>query len=154
MDAPESTPPAASQAIDEDISFLLARASGVSTAAGNRALAALGLKVRAYAVLAMTVDGRPSQRELARHLRLDPSQVVALVDDLERRGLVVRGQDPSDRRTNTVEATDDGLALFAQAAAVLDAADDGVHSVLDSSERDLLRSLLRKVAFADISRGG
>lgn len=42
----------------------------------------------------------PTQRELADFLSLDPSQVVTLVDDLERRGLVERMQGEQDRRQN------------------------------------------------------
>ena len=73
----------------DDLSFLLARANALSLAAGNAALAQHGLRARSYSVLALAAgDARPSQRELAELLRLDPSQVVALVDDLQRRGLV------------------------------------------------------------------
>src|SRR5665811_2023376 len=78
-------------ALTEDLSFLLARANALSLAAGNAALAEYGLRVRSYSVLALAVDDmRPSQRDLAAFLRLDPSQVVSLVDDLQRRGLVQR----------------------------------------------------------------
>ena len=102
----------------DDVSFLLARANALSLAAGNAALGADGLRVRSYSVLALAAGGRrPSQRELAELLRLDPSQVVALVDDLQSRGLVIRRPDPSDRRANVVIATDEGRAVYAAAAA-------------------------------------
>src|SRR5688572_23016252 len=84
-----------------DLVFLLARANALTLAAANAALAEHGLKARSYSVLALAADGaRPTQRELAEFLRLDPSQVVALVDGLEKRQLVERRTDPADRRAN------------------------------------------------------
>ena len=67
----------------------------MALAAGNASLAEHGLKARSYSVLALPAsDARPSQRELAEFLRLDPSQVVGLVDGLQARGLVRREPDP------------------------------------------------------------
>ena len=48
-------------------------------------------------------------------LGLDPSQIVALVDDLEGRGLVMRTVDPNDRRNKLIVATDDGRDMCEQA---------------------------------------
>ena len=48
-------------------------------------------------------------------LGLDPSQIVALVDDLEGRGLVMRTLDPNDRRNKLIVATDDGRDMCEQA---------------------------------------
>ena len=90
-----------------------------------------------------------SQRDFASYLRLDPSQVVALVDDLQERALVERRSAPGDRRANVVVATDEGRALAAQAHAVLRQAEDALLSELDDSERATLAALLRKVAFTD-----
>ena len=39
-----------------------------------------------------------SQRELARRLHYDPSNITALADSLEARGLIERRTDASDRR--------------------------------------------------------
>ncbi|MCC4909411.1 MarR family winged helix-turn-helix transcriptional regulator [Microbacterium sp. cx-59] len=136
--------------LTDDVSFLLARANALSLAAGNAALAPHGLKVRSYSVLALVADGaRPSQRELAAFLRLDPSQVVALVDDLQRRGLVERRPDPADRRANVVRATDAGRALHALALESARVAERTLHADLDERERAQLAGLLRRIAFSD-----
>src|SRR5699024_2801972 len=80
-----------------EISFLTARARARGNASANRLLAELDLKVRPFAVLAMACSGtNPSQRELGNFLDLDPSQVVALVDGLEKRGVIRREPDPRD----------------------------------------------------------
>ncbi|MDQ2698388.1 MAG: MarR family transcriptional regulator, partial [Actinomycetota bacterium] len=39
--------------LNDDVSFLLARANALSLAAGNAALAVYGLRVRSYSVLAL-----------------------------------------------------------------------------------------------------
>jgi DNA-binding MarR family transcriptional regulator len=131
----------------DDLSFLLARSNALSLSAANTALVPYGLKVRSYSVLALAVsDARPSQRELAEVLRLDPSQVVALVDELQLRGLVVRAPDPADRRANVVSATAAGRSLFAVAERSARAAERELHEGLSGNERDQLISLLRRLA--------
>ena len=136
--------------LGDDLSFLLARANALSLAAGNAALAEFGVKVRSLSVLALASDDvRPTQRELAEYLRLDPSQVVALVDDLSRRGLVTRAPDPNDRRVNVVVATDAGRALHAAAHAAARRAEERLHAGLDPQRREQLRDLLREIAFPE-----
>lgn len=104
--------------------------------------------MRSYSVLALASGGdNPSQRELATFLRLDPSQVVALVDDLERRRLVERLTDPNDRRANVVRGTAEGRALAAKAAAALEDVDDLVFEGLSLAEREKLADMLDRVAF-------
>jgi DNA-binding MarR family transcriptional regulator len=49
--------------------------------------------------------------ELSRTLGVDPSTLVPSVDALERKGLVVRGRDPNDRRRIPLTLTADGLEL-------------------------------------------
>lgn len=131
-----------------DISFLLARANALSVAAANAALAEEGLKVRSFSVLALAVrDARPTQRELSEFLRLDPSQVVALVDELEARGLVERQPDPADRRANVVVATPQGREVHARAAAATEAAERALHGDLSEADRRTLGDLLSRIAY-------
>lgn len=133
-----------------DANFLLARTNALSLAASNAALAEHGLKVRSYAVLTVAASGdRPSQRELAAFLQLDPSQVVALVDDLEERGLVERLPDPTDRRANVVVATEAGLAKVEAARRVVQDVDSRTYASLSDSEREQLTALLKRLAFPE-----
>ena len=151
-DASASNDRLASSALASDLSFLLARANAVSLAAGNAALAHHGLRVRSYSVLAMAAaDARPTQRELAEFLRLDPSQVVPLVDELEQKGLVERRPDPSDRRANVVLVTEDGRALFEHAQSSARDAERAAHDVLDEAEHAQFAEMLRRLAFPQSS---
>lgn len=131
----------------DDLSFLLARANSLALAAANAALAEHGLKARSYSVLALATDSSPSQRELAEFLRLDPSQVVALVDDLERRQLVERRSDPTDRRANVVIATAAGHALFARAQKSALAVELGLRTGVAPEDHQRFAELLRMLAF-------
>ncbi|RXZ67726.1 MarR family winged helix-turn-helix transcriptional regulator [Agromyces albus] len=151
--APDSAlpdPRLADSALADDPIFLLARASALAIAAGNASLAEHGLKARSYAVLALAAsDARPTQRELAEFLRLDPSQVVALVDGLQARGLVRREPDPSDRRANVVVITDDGRDMFARARISAHAVEQQLHSALGDESRERVMELLRALAFPE-----
>jgi DNA-binding MarR family transcriptional regulator len=132
----------------DEIEFLTARARAVGTAHANASLAPLDLRVRSYSVLALAASGvDPTQRELAEFLSLDASQIVALVDGLESRGLVVRTQDARDRRSNAISATPAGRALAAKAAVIVRRAETESLSGLTAAERDRLRELLKKAAF-------
>jgi DNA-binding MarR family transcriptional regulator len=52
-----------------------------------------------------------SQRELARRLHYDPSNITALADSLEERGLLERRSDRSDRRFRMLALTPTGDRL-------------------------------------------
>jgi DNA-binding MarR family transcriptional regulator len=52
-----------------------------------------------------------TQRELARRLHYDPSNITALADSLEARGLIERRADPSDRRFRLLALTPEGERL-------------------------------------------
>lgn len=133
--------------LSNEIQFLAARARSLGTARADSRLAALDLKVRSYSVLALAcVPGGLSQRDLAEYLCLDPSQIVALVDGLEQRGLVERRADPRDRRSRVIHATAAGKNLYASATDAVRRAEEVSLRNLTDGERNRLRGLLRKMA--------
>lgn len=127
--------------------FLLARARATGTGNVNSRLLELGLKARSYAVLSLAASGlEPTQRELAEFLSLDASQIVALVDHLEKENLVERRPAPADRRTNVIVATTAGKQIYARARDVALETEGESLSALTMSEREELRRLLSKIA--------
>jgi DNA-binding MarR family transcriptional regulator len=137
-----------SSPVAQETEFLAARATAIGTAIANRRLREFGLRVRSYAVLSMaTDDQRPTQRQLAEFLRLDPSQIVSLVDELETAGLVRREPDPSDRRSKVIVATPEGERVHTRASVAAREAADVALGALDADEREQLRALLARVAF-------
>jgi len=137
----------------DNIGFLMSRASGQLVRATNGALAEHGLRVRQYSVLCLVCEAAEgqSQRDLAEVLGLDPSQVVALVDDLHRAGLVERRPAPGDRRTKLVVPTELGRDVRKRAAARAEARLVAALEPLTESEQATLRGLLARVVSLNVS---
>src|SRR5512133_3781584 len=94
----------------DDVGFLMARCGAIAIRSINQALEPLGLRGRQYMVLGLAAEGAGmSQRDIGVLLGLDPSTVVALVDELEHAGFVERQPKPGDRRTRLIAATTAGL---------------------------------------------
>ncbi|MCY1221201.1 Transcriptional regulator SlyA [compost metagenome] len=131
--------------ISQDLGFLLAKLHAAGSVVNNRALAEFDLKERSYSVLILANSGlEPTQREMADFLSLDPSQIVALVDELEKRGLVARAPGKQDRRAKTVTATAKGGRLLEQAGEAARRAEAEVLDGLPAEESAQLKALLRK----------
>lgn len=132
--------------IAEDVVVLLARASGAALRRANAALDPFGLRARHYAAVRIAADaaGTP-QRQIGMLLGLDPSAVVALVDDLERAGLVLRQPDPDDRRTRLITVTEAGLSLLAQIEAVAQRVQDEVLEALAPDQRARFVRMLQQI---------
>ena len=80
------------------------------------ALAPFGIDGRELAVLVVLAAQNPlSQLEAAGRLGVDRTTMVALVDTLERKGLVERRRSPEDRRRNTVQLTPAGQDCLREA---------------------------------------
>ena len=110
-------------------------------------LAALGLHPRHFGMLShlAAAEGQ-SQQALSIALGIHRSAVVALVDDLEQRGLAERRPDPGDRRAYTLFLTPAGRELLAELRHAADEEDAELLAALDASDRSRLISLLKRVA--------
>src|SRR5581483_1839047 len=81
----------------ESSGFLLARLGLGFKARAVAAAERAGFEFHDYALLALLAEGdRQAQATIAATLGLDPSRLVALLDSLEERGLIVRQRDPQD----------------------------------------------------------
>ena len=80
-------------------------------------------------------DGPKTASAIARHTRLTPAAVTALVDRLEKRGFVRRTPDPSDRRKVLVEAGAETIKITAEA--YLPLRDRGAKALAKYSEAEL-----------------
>jgi MarR family transcriptional regulator, temperature-dependent positive regulator of motility len=76
----------------------------------------------------------------------DKSTVVSLVDRMERRGLLTRVNDPSDRRRRRLYLTEEGKALIARLIPVVDQLSADILARLSDSERETLVPLLLKLS--------
>jgi DNA-binding MarR family transcriptional regulator len=92
------------------------------------------------------IDANPgcSQSDLARELALDKSVLVAIVDDLESRGLARRARSTADRRRNSLKLTDAGKHMMATMFASANAVEQPIRDALSEAEIAALIRLLRR----------
>jgi DNA-binding MarR family transcriptional regulator len=121
--------------------YLLLKAGTHFHALIDATLAELGLNGRQLLVLTFTgSEDHLSQQMLSVRLGLDPTIVVALVDELEDRGLVVRERDPEDRRRHRLRITAKGRKVHATAERAVAAAEKEFLTPLDRAQREALRA--------------
>jgi len=107
-------------------------------------LTPLGLRPRHLIALTMLREvGGCSQQTLAGRLEMDGTNIVGLLNDLEKIGLVERRRSPEDRRRHVVELTDAGNECLVKAEFALAAVEDEVLGALDGEQREALYELLR-----------
>ena len=110
-------------------------------------LAPLDLHPRHFGMLShLAADEGQSQQALSSALGIHRSAVVALVDDLEHRGLAERRRDPVDRRAYTLYLTPAGASCLPSSSASQTSDEAELLTALDASERSQLISLLQRVA--------
>ncbi|WP_232662819.1 MarR family winged helix-turn-helix transcriptional regulator [Pseudonocardia sp. TRM90224] len=102
---------------------------------------------RGYQVLASASDPElNSQLALAKYLGVDRTVMTYLIDDLEGAGLVARVPDPADRRARRIELTDAGTERLCQLERSLREAEEHLLGALEPEEREVLRTLLHRLA--------
>lgn len=74
-----------------------------------------GLNPAERLCLSFLWDGPKAASAIARHTRLTPAAVTALIDRLEKRGFVRRLADPNDRRKVLVEAGEEARRVTEEA---------------------------------------
>ncbi len=105
-----------------------------------------GLRKYHYRLLAALAESGPcSQAQLGRGTHVDRSDVVATLDELERRGLVKRAPDPDDRRRNVVSITGTGSKQLEALDTVLASVQVEVLAPLAADDRERLIGLLRQM---------
>jgi MarR family transcriptional regulator, lower aerobic nicotinate degradation pathway regulator len=83
-----------------------------------------------------------TQQALATTLGVDRTNLVGLLNELERDGLIERRRSPEDRRRHIVELTTKGAELLARIEFALEAVEDDVLGALDAEQRETLYALL------------
>ncbi|AZQ38744.1 MarR family transcriptional regulator [Streptomyces cyaneochromogenes] len=128
-------------------SWLLGRAAARGRALVAEALAAEGMKMWHHVVLSAVRDLAPvAQADLGRSVRLDPKDLVGILNDLQSAGLVVREPDPNDRRKNAVSLTDEGGRLLKRCEKAAREANDALLAPLSAAERDRFTDLLIRIS--------
>lgn len=105
-----------------------------------------GLRPPEFSVLVLVADNPlVTQAALAEALSIARPNMVGLIDRLEKRGLIQRSVDETDRRSHGLRLTAKGAALAEQAKAMASEGDVAVTEHLTPNERATLLRLLRKL---------
>lgn len=125
------------------LGYLLKHAQQRLMQAAGPAMAPFGIDGRELAVLTVLAAGPPlSQQEAADRLSIDRTTMVAHVDALEAKGLVIRQRSPQDRRRNIVQLTPSGEDCLRHAAKARDEVERKFLAPLgDTLSRQFVRAL-------------
>lgn len=112
----------------------------------DRTLKEFDLRMVTYSALVLIVD-TPGlrQAQLADALLVERPNFVVIIDELEKRGLIVRGRDPTDRRAYALKPTLSGQALCKWATEAVDRHEQRVFGLLSDTERQTLLAALAKI---------
>ncbi len=144
---PTSAQAAPARGLSRRAGFLLAQLGTHAHQRFAERLARFGLHPRHFGMLShLAASEGESQQALSNALGIHRSAVVALVDDLEQRGLAERKRDPFDRRAYTLYLTPQGRELLAEVQGVAEEHEADLLTALNASERSQLILLLQRVA--------
>lgn len=150
-----SQPDAGDATLGSGCGLLILRLARAAAWRLSHSLADSGLRWTEFAVLHhLEAQGALAQRELATALRIQPSNIVALLDDLERRGLLTRAPDPRDRRRHRVQLTAKGLRAVTLAREATQRAEADVLAPLSPAERREFHAMLVRLTAHTCDRGG
>ncbi|RJL32190.1 MarR family winged helix-turn-helix transcriptional regulator [Bailinhaonella thermotolerans] len=129
------------------LGFTLARLGLAVNARMQAAMSVTGLKPRqCLALLHLSESGAMSQLSLAKALQVDPSVLVSILNELERRELARRRREPSDRRRHIVELTERGREVVSVVERSVSEVERELFAGLSPAERVLLTDMLSRIA--------
>jgi DNA-binding MarR family transcriptional regulator len=133
--------------------YLLARLGEASRRRFHKALEPESLHPRHFGVMTM-VAAHPgmSQQQLHEKTAIDPSSMVAVIDELEARGLAERRPDPEDRRTRAIFLTELGEQTLQRVRGLAAGLQRDFFGALTAEELRTLHALLRKLAGSAASK--
>ena len=131
------------------VGFLLSQLGAANARWFHQTLAPIGLEPRQFAILRFVAmaEGQ-SQQALGDSLQIAPSRMVALIDELEARGLMERRPNPSDRRARALHLTDGGRKALETAMERAMDHEAQLCEPLGEGERQLLIDMLQRIAAA------
>ena len=112
----------------------------------TEALEPFGIRPRHVAALIELRDsGELTQQSLCGQLHVDPTNLVAILNELEQRGYATRRRDPEDRRRHLVEVSKKGIAVIEKVSEVMDGVEADLLAGFDPAEREQLEALLTSI---------
>ena len=130
----------------QHVGYVMKRAYHLLQVDASRALEPFDLRVTTYSALCVIVSNPDlRQSQLAETLSMERSNTVAVVDHLEKLGLVDRCRVPSDRRSYALRATTLGRQVSQSATKAISKGEAALMSGLSADEVETLLRLLNRV---------
>jgi DNA-binding MarR family transcriptional regulator len=134
-------------ALARNTGFLISRLGTMAQRHFAEAMAQIDLTPRMWGAMnVLDAEGPISQQGLGRSIGMDPSSMVAAIDELESKGLVQRRRDPNDRRAYALHITEAGREKLTEGRRLARAAQEQLLAGLTTEERAQLHALLLRVA--------
>lgn len=128
------------------IGYNVRRANNSVLTALARVLKPFGLSRVPYSALSVIIE-TPGLRlaDLSTVLSIDRPNMVLILNDLERDGLITRTRSTEDRRAFQIHATQKGMRLGIEANAAVKIFDADITAGMTNDERQQVRRLLQEV---------
>ena len=128
------------------INFLLTVAQHEVFLTSSESLSKYGITPGQYGVLAcLWKDETLSPKEIATILRVENSTISGVLDRMQKRGLIDRVLNPNNRRSITVKATKEGMALKEPVMKTIDELNDLVLRDFSPQEREEFIGYIKRI---------
>jgi DNA-binding MarR family transcriptional regulator len=135
-----------SHSVEDYVGYNLKRAYMIVHDDFRRALGEDGLGPRTFSALAIVSNNSGiSQSDLARRLGIERSGMVAIVDELQREGMILRKPVSNDRRVHALVVTERGRDMIDEAHQKIRAHEDRLFAEFSAEERQTMIRLLKKI---------
>jgi DNA-binding MarR family transcriptional regulator len=133
--------------LGNSVGYLMRRAQVAIFQRFFKPFAQFGIRPAEYAALTV-IERNPglSQTRLADALGLKKTNLVALIDAFEDRGLARRRSTENDRRSHALYLTPQGIALIGRLHRMDATLDRGITALVSPDERRRLCDVLRQIA--------
>ncbi len=111
-----------------------------------KAMGKFKLRPADFSVLVL-VRGNPdiNQKRISEILNISPPNMATLLDRLEQRDILTRQRNPSDKRSQVLVLTAEGLRICNKAEKAVSETEQALSSALSEEEKNELIRLLRKL---------
>lgn len=133
--------------LDESIGFIINQTGRKISQVLNHRFLPYEVTTEQWSVLAhLCEESGISQKELAVRVSKDQTNVTRILDQLQRKGLIVRMANPEDRRSFLPSVTPEGRRAYEKIAPMEEQVMTQVTAGLDPEEVAKLKDLLRRIA--------
>lgn len=131
---------------DESIGYLIAKTHKRLKKRIMEILVQYDLTTQQYSLL-RRLYGNEGMRtgEIAEKLSSDNATIVSIIDRLEEKGLVIRAEDPKDRRVNFIYLTDKARKFLPELISKADIQNNALISTLSEKEVLMFKKIISRI---------